>query len=567
LQPSNFCKLQMAAGADTPRVKTEIPSGAHTPPKGGQEPAPTTDLTKDDKPHGKPQDGSHEEALASLEHHAELDDEAEAGPMANAPFVNKVWLIVNNPANHQYIRWVPGGRSIIIVDREGFEKQLLPYYFKHKQFTSFVRQLNMYGWHKVQDLSAGTMQSNEEHWQFANPNFIQGQPQLLKDIVRNKGHRPSARQAQNQGRQAVANSSNSEPANAENQSGLQAILKELEQIRSRQHTIGEDLGRMRKDNELLWNEYYQTRERYDKHSQVLGRILRFLATIYGNQSKILDLNDPMSEIMMQGTGATSHAQHHLNLLPPSQKPHFDSGIHDLREIEQLQHQIEEASPGSMNGGTPDSYSRPSVVSNSDYNRNPGNLFNNNYVPQASEPSSRRVSIAPYWEPSQPGPPTNQLVRATPNRAANVRPPSQMTTRTPTPRGASLPPAIAAEPEERGHVSPIPSPELHDTQNMGQNMDDPAQLFPELGDIGQSSMPPLTSQELEQISREVASTGSSLQNIQDWLARQNMDGEDQFNVDDFLNNGESAPQTPVPDDKERKNSNALNEPDKKRVRVN
>ena len=87
-------------------------------------------------------------------------------PTGNVPaFLAKLWKMVDNPETDALIGWSDEGTSFLIRSdfsldiwllialqcRNHFEftKQMLPYYYKHSNMASFVRQLNMYGFHKV----------------------------------------------------------------------------------------------------------------------------------------------------------------------------------------------------------------------------------------------------------------------------------------------------------------------------------------------------------------------------------------------------------------------------------
>ncbi|GMG56395.1 unnamed protein product [Ambrosiozyma monospora] len=177
----------------------------------------------------------------------------------------KLWNMVNDSSNEKFISWLPKGDAFQVSDREGFMKNVLPKYFRHNNFASFVRQLNMYGWHKVQDVNSGSL-LQEEVWQFSNPNFQKGKENLLDKIVRNKSTKDDDEEVD-----------------------LVAIMNELETMRQNQKLIANDLRRVRQDNEMLWKENFMARERHKTQSQTLDKILQFLATVYGsNSSKFLE---------------------------------------------------------------------------------------------------------------------------------------------------------------------------------------------------------------------------------------------------------------------------------------
>lgn len=94
--------------------------------------------------------------------------------------VTLMTMIDENHAS-KVVRWSETSDSFIIGDNEKFFK-LLPKYFKTKNYSSFVRQLNMYDFHKVKN-------DNGAH-EFRHPKFRRRQPELLKGITR-KMNEPS----------------------------------------------------------------------------------------------------------------------------------------------------------------------------------------------------------------------------------------------------------------------------------------------------------------------------------------------------------------------------------------
>ncbi len=57
--------------------------------------------------------------------------------------------ILTNPKLRDVIAWAPNGRSWRILKPRDFEVHVLPKYFEHSKFSSFVRQANGWGFRRL----------------------------------------------------------------------------------------------------------------------------------------------------------------------------------------------------------------------------------------------------------------------------------------------------------------------------------------------------------------------------------------------------------------------------------
>ena len=64
------------------------------------------------------------------------------------PFVYAAFEMVTNNEG-PYVGFSADGSALEIRDVTLFSEKILPRYFKHKNISSFIRQLNMYGFEKI----------------------------------------------------------------------------------------------------------------------------------------------------------------------------------------------------------------------------------------------------------------------------------------------------------------------------------------------------------------------------------------------------------------------------------
>ncbi|KAH6997128.1 HSF-type DNA-binding-domain-containing protein [Ilyonectria destructans] len=99
-------------------------------------------------------------------------------------FIHKLYNMLEDPNIQHLISWSASAESFVMSPSADFSK-VLSQYFKHTNISSFVRQLNMYGFHKERDVFH-TGNPDTTLWEFkhGNGNFKRGDLVGLREIKR-----------------------------------------------------------------------------------------------------------------------------------------------------------------------------------------------------------------------------------------------------------------------------------------------------------------------------------------------------------------------------------------------
>ncbi|CAL1376142.1 unnamed protein product [Linum trigynum] len=180
---------------------------------------------------------------------------------APPPFLSKTYDMVDDQATDSVVSWSSTNNSFVVWNPPEFARDLLPKYFKHNNFSSFVRQLNTYGFRKV----------DPDRWEFANEGFLRGQKHLLRTITRRK---PAHGHSQSQPQPSHSQTSS---VGACVEVGKFGLEEEVERLKRDKNVLMQELVRLRQQQQATDGQLQTMVQRLQGMEQRQQQMMSFLA--------------------------------------------------------------------------------------------------------------------------------------------------------------------------------------------------------------------------------------------------------------------------------------------------
>ena len=229
-----------------------------------------------------------------------------------------------------------------MLDEDEFARTLIPELFKHNNYASFVRQLNMYGFHKKVGLSDNSMKASETKAkapsEYYNKYFKRGRPELLWLIQKPKNPSSNPKRKRDEdnvkqgdsdddGRRYVADSGGGQAHHGDDGGQEMAMIprteynslrKEVQALQQQQKIISNVLNRIRQQNDSLYQQTSQFQQLHDRHENSINAILTFLATFYNRSLEGNNTVPNISELF--GSSISQSVQSHGNVVDVDEFP-------------------------------------------------------------------------------------------------------------------------------------------------------------------------------------------------------------------------------------------------------
>jgi len=164
-------------------------------------------------------------------------------------FLRKTYHMIDT-CDPSIATWSEDGLVFAVKDPDVFAAKIIGQFFKHNNFSSFVRQLNFYGFRKIKSdplrISVGDADPSSKYWKFRHEKFQRGRPDLLLDI----------RKTNHQANETV------------DKQEFDALKSEMGQMKTKLSTVSGELHKLTLLVKAIQNNQQQQQQQQQQHLQV-----------------------------------------------------------------------------------------------------------------------------------------------------------------------------------------------------------------------------------------------------------------------------------------------------------
>ena len=184
-------------------------------------------------------------------------------------FLSKLYSILKNNNYYSMIHWDKDNKRMIVSDVINFSNTVLPIFYKHKNYSSFVRQLNMYRFHKSKGLI-----KNGESYEHEKLNKFSTKEQINQISRQNKKMKILSEYIKSNLKEEDSKSGSDALAYGNENDILKYLFERNKENENNCLNLKEEIEHLRKENDLINEKLSLFKSSLNSHKILLQNIIK-----------------------------------------------------------------------------------------------------------------------------------------------------------------------------------------------------------------------------------------------------------------------------------------------------